>query len=185
MTTVYSFESQYRPSRSVIHQTSIGAKQYISAQTSPSTLGWAFTQIATSTPLLYYGRDTLRVYLLLFDSIAMRHTGSLVMGETTLQLKSGNTIIGLGSMGSCGSPDASNRHLILCSFTSHRSSGQLVAGTQYSLRLVADGTETTAPTGPSHFGSSMRSAWALQNVEMVARPTWSSQLEGQPVWPSS
>ncbi len=182
MTSVYNFESQYRPSRSVVYQTSIGSKQYISAQTAPSTLAWAFTQIASSTPFLYYGRDTLRVYILMFDSIAMRHRSSLIMGQNTLQLVSGNTAVSIVSMGSCGAPDSSNEHLVLCTFTSHRASGSIAADTPYSLKLVADGTESTTPTGATLFSSSMRSATALQNVTMVKRPTWSSQLEGLPVF---
>ena len=87
----YDARSAYRPSRSAQYAVSIGKRNYItSSSTSPTTLSWAFTQMHVATSQAHYGRDTMRFYLMLFDSMAMRHGGTVTLAWFLVRLTLSN-----------------------------------------------------------------------------------------------
>lgn len=178
MTTTFSVQSHYRPSPShtVSYDVTLDGRSYLTGQSTTSNLGWAFTQMATSTPLLYYGADELRVYLMLFDGMAARHKGSVNLAEDTLQLVGGGQTVNVGSYATCGSPDSSNEYIISCVLTGIRDSGAISEDIAYTLQLVADGTESSSITGTQIHAISERGFVAKETVIFVFKPSYITQF---------
>jgi hypothetical protein len=177
MKVSYDAKSMYRPSRNAQYAVSIGKRNYItSSSTSPSALSWAFTQMHVATSQTHYGRDTMRFYLMLFDSMALRHGGTITLSSESVRMTSGNNVINVGDKFSCSAPGSGTSYLAVCSSTSLRNDQLIQADTAYTVALFGGNGESTSTGSTLLFPEVQRSATAAQTFTMVHRPTWSSQI---------
>ena len=179
MKVTYAAQSEYRPSRAAQYGVTLGKRTYISSSsTSPTDLSWAFTQMHVATSQIYYGRDTMRFYLMLSDSMTMRHTSTLSLSAASVTLTSGASIINVGDKFSCSSLSGG---MYMCTSTSLRSESTIQVDTAYTAALVGGTGESTTTGTTMLFAESQRSATATQSFTMVHQPTWSAQISSYPI----